>query len=217
MKQMPLSRKLIIILTSLLFAVYAAYNVFLIVRDYTILPPLGIIIYATVALMFAVFPLYLLTAGIQGKKHIRFLIFRRISFIVALSVIFLLKLRMIPSVIASLDFSKPYTVFYVGAYLMTQAALLILLIFFVFVLGRFPLYPRALVVLPVLAIILFAGSLALEAVLYFVYGIGLEANTLRTLVIRPVFYLGFICLSAYFLFPPEAATAPPVKQESNTK
>ena len=162
----------------------------------------GILISIVVALMFAVLAGFVWTAGVK-MKDMRFQIARRTAFIIALLAVFALKLRMAGEVIAYLDFSKIYTVLYGGAYFMTQAALLLLIIYYVFILKNLPFYPRASVSLPTIAIILFLCSLILEAILFFVYGIGPEANTLRTLVMRPVFYLGFICLSLYFLFTPQ--------------
>ena len=196
-------RQLNVKLTGILFSVYSAYNLLVAVRDGKRgLSSEGILISIVVALMFAVFTVFVNTIGVK-TNDMRFLIARRIAFIIALLVVFALKLRMAVEVIAYLDFSKIHTVLYGGAYFLTQAALLLLIIFYVFILKALPFYPRASVILPTIAIILFLCSLVLEMILFFVYGIGLEANTLRTLVMRPVFYLGFICLSLYFLFPPQ--------------
>ena len=74
---------------------------------------------------------------------------------------------------------------------------------YTFFLRRLPLFPRAVVFLPLIALILFALSLIIEIILFFAYRMLLEDSVLRTVVIRPVFYLGFIGLSAHFLFPPE--------------
>ena len=196
-------RQLNVKLTGILFSVYSAYNLLVAVRDGKRgLSSEGILISIVVALMFAVFTVFVNTIGVK-TNDMRFLIARRIAFIIALLVVFALKLRMAVEVIAYLDFSKIHTVLYGGAYFLTQAALLLLIIFYVFIIKALPFYPRASVILPTIAIILFLCSLVLEMILFFVYGIGLEANTLRTLVMRPVFYLGFICLSLYFLFPPQ--------------
>ena len=203
MKQKMTLRQLNVKLTGILFSVYSAYNLLVAVRDGKRgLSSEGILISIVVALMFAVFTVFVNTIGVK-TNDMRFLIARRIAFIIALLVVFALKLRMAVEVIAYLDFSKIHTVLYGGAYFLTQAALLLLIIFYVFILKALPFYPRASVILPTIAIILFLFSLVLEVILFFVYGIGLEANTLRTLVMRPVFYLGFICLSLYFLFPPQ--------------
>lgn len=197
-------RKLNVILTALLFAVYTVYNVFIIYRGGASLPSQAILISAVVALMYFVFTAFAVTAGVKSKD-IRFLICRRVAFIVALLTVFALKLRMAGQVIAYLDFSKLYTVLNGCAYLVTQIGLLLLLIYYIFILKKLPFYPRAGVALPTAAAVLFLCGLALEAVLYFVYGIGLETSPLRTIVMRPVFYLGLIGLSLYFLFPPQTA------------
>lgn len=197
-------RKLNVILTALLFAAYTVYNVFIIYRGGASLPSQAILISAVVALMYFVFTAFAVTAGVKSKD-IRFLIGRRVAFIVALLTVFALKLRMAGQVIAYLDFSKLYTVLNGCAYLVTQIGLLLLLIYYIFILKNLPFYPRAGVALPTAAAVLFLCGLALEAVLYFVYGIGLETSPLRTIVMRPVFYLGLIGLSLYFLFPPQTA------------
>ena len=46
-------------------------------------------------------------------------------------------------------------------------------------------------------------SLVFEALLFFIYNVGLEGNAIRTLVSRPIFYFGFIGLSLSFLYPPQ--------------
>lgn len=202
MKQKPTLRRLNIKLTGLLFAAYSAYNIFIVARDSGRgLSSEGKLISVVVALMFAVFAFFVWTAG-WNTRDIRFLMIRRTAFIIALLAVFALKLRMAGKVVAYLDFSRLHTVLYVGAYAMTQAALLMLFVYYVFILKSLPFYPMASVLLPVFAMILFLCSLILETVLFFVYGIGLEASMLRTAVMRPVFYLGFVGLSAYFLFPP---------------
>lgn len=143
---------------------------------------------------------------------------RRPLFIFALLVIFLLKLRMIGQVIEYWDLSKVHTILYGVAYFMTLIALLCLFIYYAFIINTFPLYPRTSVVVPLLAMLLFAGSLAVDAVLFFVYHISLEANTLRTLVMRPVFYLGFIGLSIYILLPTKNKNvADPKTRSDNNK
>ena len=201
MKKLFTPRWLLAELTGLLFAAYAAYNVFIIFRDIKGLPPEGILISSIVALMFVILAVFMWTAGIKGKKHILFMMLRRGALIVALLVIFALKIRLVDRVIAYLDFSKFYTVLYGGAYFLTLAALLILLVYYIFILKNLPFYPEAAMALPVSAIILFLLCLILEAIMFFAYGIGLEANTIRTVVMRPVFYLGFVGLSLHFLYP----------------
>ncbi len=184
-----------------LFAAYSAYNIFIVARDSPRgLSPEGQLISVVVALLFGVFAAFLWTAGWK-KKDFRFLLIRRVVFLVALAAVFALKLRMAGQVAAYFELSKPHTVLYGAAYLSTQAALAILFIYYAFILKKLPRYPRASVILPVLAAALFLIALILETILFFAYGIGQEANRVRTLVMRPVFYLGFICLSVYFLVP----------------
>lgn len=201
MKFRYLLQRLIMVLTGFLFAVYAAYNVFVIVRDSRRgLSNEGKLISGAVALMFALLAVFVWT-GNTKTKNIRWLKVRRVSLIIALGVILLLKLRMVVKVIDYLDFSQAHTILYGAAYLMTVAALLLLFIYFVFILKKLPFHPRAAVALPTVAMILFLLSLAIETILFFVYGIGMEANVIRTIVIRPVFYLGFVGLCVYFLMP----------------
>lgn len=204
MKQLFTPRWLLVILTGCLFAAYSAYNVFIIIRDYPRgLSPEGIVISALVALMFAILAVYMWTAGIKGKKHILFMIVRRTSFIIALLVIVTLKLRLVVRTINFIEYTKFYTMLYGASYFMMLAALMILFVYYVFILNRLPFFPRAGVILPRTAIILFLLSLIAEAILFFVYGIGSEANALRSMVMQPVFYLGFIGLSLHFLYPIE--------------
>lgn len=211
---MQILKKLIIYLAGLLFAVYAAYNVFIIVRDSGRgLPLEGIIISAVVALMFVILSAFAWlsevkirlstnTLGLSEVKNIRFLIIRDYAFIFALVVIFGLKLRMAGQVIAYFNIHYLQTGFYVASYVMTQIALLILIIYYAFILNRAPFFPRAAVIFPLVALILFLLSLMVEILLFLVFRVNLEANPLRTMIMRPVFYLAFICLSGYFLFPP---------------
>ncbi len=204
MKQKLTPRWFIIKLAGILFAVYSVYNVFIIVRDGEYIPTYGIAITAVVAGMFALLAAFSWTSEF---KDIRFLNIRKAVFIVSLVVIFALKLRMINQVIAYLDFSKVKTIVYCGAYFMTLAALLVLFFYYAIVVRNLPLFPKASVILPLFALLLFLGSFVLEIVLFYKYGVGLEANPLRTMVIRPVFYMGFISLSVYFLLPPKYAVA----------
>lgn len=201
MKQLFKPRRLIIMLAGLMFAAYSAYNIFIIIRDYKRgLPPMGIFICAVVAAAFAVLAVFAFTSEV---KNLRFLIIRKNSFIAALVVIFLLKLRMLNEFIAFINFSKLHTIIYTVSYVMFQTALVLLFIYYTVILKNLMHYPKASVVLPLISMILFFGSLVCEAVLFFVYNIGIEDNILRTVVMRPVFYLGFVFLSAHFLFPPE--------------
>lgn len=220
MKQKLTLKRVVIILTGLLFGAFSAYNVFVIIRDYKEMPLYADIISGVVALMFAVMAVFSLTSeikpdiredittpddddvvGMTEMQNIGFLVIRSTVFSIALAVIFLLKLRMSGKVLAFLDFSSLYTIIYFASYVLTQLALLFLIIYYTFVLKRLPLYPRASVFLPLAALILFAVSFILEIILFFVFRVILEANLIRTVVMRPVFYLGFIGLFAYFLFP----------------
>ena len=209
-------RILIILFSGFMFAAYSAYNVFIIIKDIKELPVLGIIISVIVALMFAVLAVFSWTtvplsvisvstgdkfAGLYKMTDIRFLMIRSLAFNIAMLVIFLLKLRLVSQVIAFLDFTKLPTVLYAAAYLATLIALLLLFVYYAFIVKRLPLFPKAAFSLPLSALILFVCGLAVEAVLFFVFGIGIEESLLRTVIMRPVFYLGFIGLSAYFLIP----------------
>ncbi len=187
-------------LAGILFALYSAYNVFIIFRDGKYFPVYGIAITALVALLFAVFAVFAWTSEF---KDIRFLNIRKAVFIVALLLVFALKLRMIGQTVAYIDFSRLNTLLYGGAYFMTLAALPVLFFYYAFIVKNLPFYPKASVILPLVALLLFAGSFVLEIILFCKYGVGLEASRLRTIVIRPIFYLGFISLSVYFLLPPK--------------
>lgn len=201
-KRLLTPRWLIIKLTGLLFIGYAAYNVFIIFRDIEELPVEGIIISAVVAALFTVFALFAWTAGVRVTDA-WFLMIRRAAFAIIVLSIAALKLRMVGAVVDYMDMDEPHTVFLYGfSYFMTLAGMLVLLVYYLFIHKRIPPYPIANVVLPLIALALFLCSFVLEIILYFAHGIGLEANAQRTIVMRPVFYLGFICLSAYFLFPP---------------
>lgn len=203
MKQKLTLRNIIGTITSVLLAVYSAYNVFVVARDVKRgLSLTGIIISIIIAISFAVLAFFVQSAA-MNTKDLRLLIVRRTAFIIALFLIFALKLRMAGKVIAYLDFSKLHTVLYGSAYLTTQFGLLLLLIYYIFILKMLPFFPRAAVAFPLAAMLLFFSSLVIEAVMFFVYGIGLEANLIRTVVMRPVFYLGLMGLSVYFLFPPQ--------------
>ena len=199
MKEKLTPRWFIIKLTGILFAIYSAYNFFLIVRDGSAMPPVGIFISALVSLLFALLAAFAWTSEV---KNVRFMMIRKTVMIIVLLTIFALKLRLVNRVMALLDFSKTQNVLYVAAYFLTLAALLILFVYYAFILRNLPLHPKMSVILPVAVIIGFVGCVVCEALLFFGFGFGLEASPLRTLVIRPVFYLGFIGLCVYFLFPP---------------
>ena len=172
---------------------------FLIVRDGSAMPPVGIFISALVSLLFALLAAFAWTSEV---KNVRFMMIRKTVMIIVLLTIFALKLRLVNRVMALLDFSKTQNVLYVAAYFLTLAALLILFVYYAFILRNLPLHPKMSVILPVAVIIGFVGCVVCEALLFFGFGFGLETSPLRTLVIRPVFYLGFIGLCVYFLFPP---------------
>lgn len=99
-------KKLITVLTGLMFAVYAAYNVFVIIRGRSYLPAIGLVILAAVAVLFAILSAYLFTSLIVSDD-IRFLMLRSTMFIVSLFFIFVLKLRMVVKVIDFLTFHTP--------------------------------------------------------------------------------------------------------------
>nr|WP_316621677.1 hypothetical protein [uncultured Ruminococcus sp.] len=201
MKQLLTPRWLLAELTGFLFAVYSAYNVFIIFRDRSSMPSEGVLISAVVALAFAILAVFMWTAGIKGKKYVIFMMIRRATFLVALLVLIVLKVRLISRSINYFDATLFYTYLYDGAYFLTLAGFLILFIYYAFILKALPFHTKAAVVLPVSAIILFSLSLIMEIILFFAYGMLFEANVLRTVVIRPVFYLGFIGLSLHFLYP----------------
>ena len=199
MKEKLTPRWFIIKLTGILFAIYSVYNIFLFVRDGSAMPPVGIFISALVSLLFALLAAFAWTSEV---KNVRFMMIRKTVMIIVLLTIFALKLRLVNRVMALLDFSKTQNVLYVAAYFLTLAGLLMLFVYYAFILRNLPLYPKASVFLPIAVIIGFVGCVVCEALLFFGFGFGLEASPLRTLVIRPVFYLGFIGLCVYFLFPP---------------
>lgn len=201
MKQLLTPRWLIAELTGFLFAVYSAYNVFIIFRDRSSMPSEGVLISAVVAAAFAILAAFMWTAGIRGKKHILFMMIRRAAFFVAIIALIVLKARLISRIINYFDVALFYTYLYDAAYFLTLAGFLILFIYFAFILKDLPFYPKAAVGFPAAAIILFSLGLIFEIILFFAYGMLLEASILRTAVIRPVFYLGFIGLSLHFLYP----------------
>ena len=209
MKQKLSPRWAIIKLTGLFFAAYSAYNVFIIFRDAPRgLSSEGILISALVAFMFALLAGYALTFGVNKKKGL-FLMIRKTSFIIALLTIFVLKLRMIDRIVMYMqppdlyNGTPVYAVLYGISYFLTLTGFLILLVYYIFFRRRYLLFPRTAVSLPAAALGLFVCSLVLETILFFGYGFMIEDNLLRTVVMRPVFYLGFIGLSAYFLYPPQ--------------
>lgn len=202
MKRKLTFRRFLITMTDTMFAAYAVYNIFILIKDGKRLSLEGKFISVVLALIFAVFAFFVWTAGVN-QKSIRFMAVRRILFIVALVTVLLIKLRMIGSVIDYIDSSYPETVLYGLAYFTSLSAMLILNVYYLFILRDLPSFPKASVLLPVSAIILFAISLIVEFIVFFVFNIGIEESALRNIVMRPVFYLGFIGLSAFFLYPPQ--------------
>ena len=200
MKQKLTLRGSIIILTGVLFAAYAAYYAFVIIRDFQrSLQPEKIAIYALLVLLFGLLAGFAWTSEV---KNFRFLEIRKRVMIIVLLAIIAMKLRLIGNVIANLALLSPQTILYGGSYFSTLAALLLIFVFYTFILRRLDFHPRTSVTLPAAAMIFFIAGLAFEAILFFGFGIGLEANSLRTMVSRSIFYLSFIGLSAYFLLPP---------------
>ena len=200
MKQKLTLRGFIIMLTGVLFAAYAAYYAFVIIRDIQrSLAPEKIAIYAILVLLFGLLAGFAWTSEV---KSFRFLEARKTVMIIVLLAVIALKLRLIGKIIAALEDSSPQSLLYCGSYFSTLAALLLLFVFYAFILRRLEFHPRAAVILPSATLILFIAGLVFEAILFFGFGIGLEANSLRTMVSRSIFYLSFIGLSAYFLLPP---------------
>ena len=219
-------RLFIVRLTALLFAEYSLFYIFVIFRDFNRAELQELLVEAFVSLLFALLSAFAWTSEVSDLKFIRV---RRIVFIVALLAAVLLKLRLTGRVIAFLDFTgenRLLFALYGAAFFMSLAAMIIIFIYYTFIRRNMPLYPKVSKILPLTAMILFLLSFAAEGALFFVYRIGLEANTLRTVVSRPLFYLGFIGLSAYFLYPPRieetAGYKPPddsefVKPADNTE
>lgn len=200
MKKKLTLRWALIKLAGVFFAAFAAYNVFIFIRDYKRISSESLLITAVITVLFAALAFFAWTSEI---KRIQILMIRTVAFIIAMLGIFAFKLRMAGQVFAYLDMSKVHTIIYVVVYVLTQAALLSLIVYYIFIVKNLPQYPRLSVFLPSAALLLFLISFALEIILFFVFGIGMETNALRTMVMRPVFFLGFIALTVYFLFPPK--------------
>ncbi len=198
MKQNPAPGRWVAKLTGLLFVIYAVYNIYTVARGSASMPPEGILITVIVALVFAAFTFCMWTSGIN-TKNIRFLVARRAIFITGLVILFLLKLRIVAKVYNYLDFSEVKTVLYALTYAFNLAAFLIMIIYYAFVLKNLPLYPRASAVLPIIAMVLFICCLVMEAIMFFVFRMLIEPSPLRTVIIRPVFNLGFVGACVYFL------------------
>ena len=185
-----------------MFAAYSAFYIFVLIRDLKQASLQELLIEALVSLLFALLSAFAWTSEVSNLKFIRV---RRIVFIIALLAVVLLKLRLTGRVIAFLDFTGDYPflfALYGAAFFMTLMALIILLVYYTFIRRNMPLYPKLSVILPISAMILFILSFAAEILLFAIYRFGVEDSMIRTLFSRPVFYLGFIGLSAYFLYPP---------------
>lgn len=218
MKQRPVLRRVVIILTGVLFAAYAVYQILVIVKDSSRSLSLeGKIISGLVAFLFAVLSFFAFSSAFSVTpppndnaypdelpivQNMLFLQLRSIAFSLAMVAIVALKLRMAGQVVAYLDVSQVHTLLYAVSYSMTLGGMLVLLLFFVFILPRLPYYRRLAVLLPLFALVLFLLSFIVDILLFFVFRVALEASSLRTILARPVFYLGFIGLSLYFLLPP---------------
>lgn len=202
MKRFLTPRGLIIFLTGIMFAVYAVYNLYIMGKDSDTIGTGGMIITGLVTIIYAVFAFFAFSAGVI-VNDIRFYVVRRIAFIIALVAAFGIKLRLIADIVSMITFSQKYTVLYGGSFLMTQVAMLFLIVYYVFVAKRMDKNVKPPVTLQIIALVFFILSYICEMVLFFVYGIGLEGDSLRTMIFRPVFYLGFIGLSVYFMLPPQ--------------
>ena len=220
-KQKLSPQRVIICLTGVLFAAYAAYYVFVFFRDSSSLNIREKFISVLVAVMFSLLAFYALSHAVKRKKGPLFLIVRKAFFIIALLALLWLKLRMLPMIAAYWEPAKPYTVMYDIAYFLTVGGLLLLLFYYVIIRKRALFLPRTAVILPAAAAFCFLCSFLLDAILFFAFHVLFEANLLRT-VVRPVFYLSFIGLSAYFMYPPTPMETPrpasvkPPKTEPDT-
>ena len=191
---------MLIKLTGLLFAAYSAFYVFVVIRDTKIYNTYEKVICALVVLLFAVLAGFAFTSE---AKNMKFLTIRRVVMLVDLVTVFVIKLFVAGRVFATLDITKLETIFYVGAYLFTQLALLIILLYYALIRKSLPVFPKASVILLITSAAFLLISLVFEALLFFIYNVGLEGNAIRTLVSRPILYFGFIGLSLSFLYPPQ--------------
>ena len=191
---------MLIKLTGLLFAAYSAFYVFVVIRDTKIYNTYEKVICALVVLLFAVLAGFAFTSE---AKNMKFLTIRRVVMLVDLVTAFVIKLFVAGRVFATLDITKLETIFYVGAYLFTQLALLIILLYYALIRKSLPVFPKASVILLITSAAFLLISLVFEALLFFIYNVGLEGNAIRTLVSRPILYFGFIGLSLSFLYPPQ--------------
>ena len=80
---------------------------------------------------------------------------------------------------------------------------MIILLYYALIRKSLPVFPKTSVILLITSAAFLLISLVFEALLFFIYNVGLEGNAIRTLVSRPIFYFGFIGLSLSFLYPPQ--------------
>ena len=198
MKKKLTPGQVIIRITGGLFTLYALFYIFVIIRDSSSLSQVGKLISTIVIILFSILAIFAWTSEVKDPRFIKVRIWVYVFTLLALIV---LKFRLIGRVINYFDYREIQSVLYGGAYFLTLIAMIELFVFYAFTLRKLQFNERAPSFLPVSAIVLFLLSLAMEAILFFVYGVCIEANALRTLVSRPIFYLGFIGLSLYFLFP----------------
>lgn len=208
MKNILTPKWFIIKLTGILFAVFSAYNGYIFFTGRGLLTREAMLISALVALLFALLALFSWTS--EFNKSVRFIFIRKTGFIIVLFTVFALKMRLALRVIGYIDFSRMNTVLYGCSYFMTQIALLLLLIYYAFVVKDLPKHRKSAILLPMSAMLLFLLSLAADMVLFFGLGINLESSPMRTMIFRPVFYLSFTGLSAYFMFTPKIEEVPTI-------
>ena len=171
-----------------------------VIRDTKIYNTYEKVICALVVLLFAVLAGFAFTSE---AKNMKFLTIRRVVMLVDLVTVFVIKLFVAGRVFATLDITKLETIFYVESYLLTQLALLIILLYYALIRKSLPVFPKTSVILLITSAAFLLISLVFEALLFFIYNVGLEGNAIRTLVSRPIFYFGFIGLSLSFLYPPQ--------------
>jgi len=206
MKEKISLRWFFIKLAGVFFAVYSVYCVFIIFNGISKdLTTEGVVTNVLYAVFYAVFSFFAFTSEV---KDIRFLTVRRIIFIAALLAELLLRLRSFRFVIYIINFSNPLTVLLGATYIMPIVGMLIILANFAFLSKNLLQHPKSSVLLPLSAMLLFLCSVVLEMIQLFKYSSGSNGITLRSIIITPVFYLGWICLSVYFMYPPKSIEDP---------
>lgn len=148
-----------------------------VIRDTKIYNTYEKVICALVVLLFAVLAGFAFTSE---AKNMKFLTIRRGVMLVDLVTVFVIKLFVAGRVFATLDITKLETIFYVGAYLLTQLALLIILLYYALIRKSLPVFPKASVILLITSAAFLLISLVFEALLFFIYNVGLEGNAIRT-------------------------------------